>query len=997
VATATGGRHLHTSANSSHQSTLASVSLTRVDVTVRVKVNQLSTGASQRAGIICRYTAASDSKRADLVFDTAGGITAALVSRAGGIESTIVSESTGLTHSTSTYYNIRLQTGITSVRMKVWADGTDQPATWILDGADAAVFASPVAGRVGLFSRREVSNTNANATFDFESFSMVDGPYVRFTGFVESWPTSWADASERQSFARINASGNLRRFANSKALRSAYFLNFTNWPDTVVGYWPMEDGSTATQFSSGIGGRPFPFSGMTPAADSDVLGSDPLPVITGTGRWSFAVPDYPRTSSYSIRFLAKFPQSPASNAQIVSWTTPTGSLVSWQIAVIPGSPDQFRLEGYNAAGTATYVGTSNNFTDSTSGAELTDGRELYFSIDAVQVGTEIDFDIDVRFQPDNAPYTTTTASIVAHVTSQTIGNVATVHHDAPAGFTAGGHTMGHLAVGKEPFGPQTTAVIGYAGDSTSLRLLRFGLGAGVSTIFGDINGTVQGDTIQTMGPQESSSALDQLREIEATENGVLFDGLQGQVTILPRSLRYNRSVSFTLDHDAGQLKEGFQVDRDTQLVRNDVEVRNATGAVATASDPASIAKYGSQTLSVTINAQNDTDATQQAAWRKNLGKNPDRRYSSITLDMHKPANASLFETWLGCDIGYRFQITNLPQTYDVVDLLIDGYTETFNQSFFTVTVNASSAQPYDVWQVEAGVDNRGKVGSSGSSLLMPYDSTTTSLLVATTVADAAQWSTTGEPYDWIVSGERMRVTAMNTNVGAFVNVGTANHANNASVTPGMPAGIGKGDLLLVFCAIRNTAATITTPSGYTALISDGNVALFGKLHTGTESAPTIAFSGGAAGDDTSAQMAAFRYCQLMPVFTASVSNSSAQNIAVPAYLPPRHKVMALWLGWKQDDWTSVAVLHGQEVGEPAATAGNDQGLVWNYSYQAVASERDTSPFVVTGGASAISKGYVVAFATDVQSCTVTRSINGVAKSQTAGTAVALWRPGRVAL
>jgi hypothetical protein len=999
VSTSAGGQQLHTAANSSHQSTLASVSLIRVDVTARIRVNALSTGASQRAGIIFRYTDASNSKRADLVFDTAGGITAAVVSRVAGVESTIASELSSLSHSTSTWYRLRMQTGLTSARVKVWLDGTSEPATWLLDGADSVMLIGPVAGRVGLFSRRDVSNTNSNATFDFDGFSLVDGPIVRFVGFVDSWPTTWTDASERQSLAPITASGHLRRLASARTLRSATHRSLST-SDDLVAYWPMEDGSSSTVFASAVGGSPVVWSGtVSPGADSDVVGSEPLPTIGTTGRVQFPVPSYPASSAWTVQFLIKSTSIPASTAQVMSWSTPGGTIARWQLTVAAGSPDTMRLEGYNAAGAATFVDSSVSMTDGTSSAELFNDRQLFIRATGEQNGANIDLNWSAWYLPDDGSSVTDVSQSTS--VAATIANVTLLSHDANSGWTVD-HTLGHVAVNSTAAavvasGAATSAASGYIGESTDSRLARLATEEHVAVIFGEILGTTSGDTDQTMGPQPAASLLDQFREIEATEAGVLFDGVQGQVTILPRSLRRNHAVNLTLDHDSAHLKAGHQSVWDDQLIRNDIQVTNRSGAVAGAADKPGQAVRGVYGDPVRINAQSDTDATQHAAWRLHLGKTPERRYPALTFELHNPRCTSLTDSWLACDIGSRVNVSNLPNMYsNVADLLIEGYTEHFNQSVWEVTLNCSPAAPWDTYTVEA-TGNRGRVDTAASSLLVGYDSSDTSLLVATTGADSAQWSTTAEPYDWHVSGERMTVTTMDATPTAFVAAGTAAHADNASIVPGLPAGTQEGDLLVVFAAIRSTSAAVGTPTGYTPLMADGNVALFGKYHSGSESAPTVPFTGGAAGDSTSAQMAAFRYVQMSVVYLAASSNAAAQDITIPNYYPPRHRTLGLWLGWKQDDWTSVGTTYTVEIGEPSTTLGSDQGIVWDYDIQALATERPGGFFAVTGGAAAISKGYVVALAGDVQSCTVTRAVNGVAKAQSAGTAVSLWKPGAVTL
>lgn len=77
-----------------------------------------------------------------------------------------------------------------------------------------------------------------------------------------------------------------------------------------------------------------------------------------------------------------------------------------------------------------------------------------------------------------------------------------------------------------------------------------------------------------------------------------------------------------------------------------------------------------------------------------------------------------------------------------------------------------------------------------------------------------------------------------------VNVGTAAHANNISVTPGLYTGNGADDLILNFDALRENAdGTAVTCADYTQLASAASTGsrrftVFGKVHDGAEGNPT---------------------------------------------------------------------------------------------------------------------------------------------------------------
>lgn len=194
----------------------------------------------------------------------------------------------------------------------------------------------------------------------------------------------------------------------------------------------------------------------------------------------------------------------------------------------------------------------------------------------------------------------------------------------------------------------------------------------------------------------------------------------------------------------------------------------------------------------------------------------------------------------------------------------------------------------------------------------------------------------------------------------FVAAGTAAHADNAALDPALPAGWAQNDLLLVLTAIRNTGGGADTPSGYTALVSMGHVKLCGKIAGSSESAPHCTYSG-VAGDSTSAQTAAFRNAQLVTSLFATLTNAAAQNINYPALTVTEQAQLVLFLGWKHDDWTSVATIGGPtEIGDPSTTLGNDQGIVWDYGVYVSPPDIPASSFSVTGGTSEVSKGAVVA-------------------------------------
>lgn len=835
---------------------------------------------------------------------------------------------------------------------------------------------------------------------------------TRAVGFVDALPLSW-DKSERNSYVTLTASGVLRRLAQTVPqkvltqtgpIRSSAYRSFALQPyafttTAAVAYWPCEDESSATEIASGItGGTPMTVTGtVTLAGDSTLPGSGSLITVPSTATSAIAgvVPGYAISTSWAIRAVMKIPTAPAIAQAILRWHT-GGTLTEWQLVLTPGSPATLKLEGYTPALAEQLGDAGVNWVDSTS-AELY-GTWVYYEANATQNGSNIDWSQTFWFGDTGSGTTGTSAS-------DTIGNV----RDIGFGYGWGSAALTDVAIGHIGVSPDTSypsgvtagdILDGFSGETASFRFTRLLSQEKISSV------VLSGGTTIPLGVQQTTSVTNLLQQLEEAEQGRVYDGRTGYLTLLPHEARQNRTVDLTIDKTLYQLDALGQPTDDDQKLQNDVTASRIGGSSARYADTAHIDAGGGAVYatSVSLNLAYDADLPYHAQWRTNLGTVDDLRYPRIDLNFSRAP--SLITSWLTCDIGSRVQVLHPPSTGqpDTIDVHIEGYTETISTREWTVSLNTAPARPWQVFTLED--TSLGRLDTGGSYLLSSYSSSATSMQIATSGYDrnatdpqpaGPQWSTSGS-YDLNIAGERV-TASFSTNAASFVAAGTAAHADNASVTPALPAGVQQGDLLLVFAANRNTAAVISTPTGYTALMASGNVILLGKIHTGTESAPTITFTGTtAAGDTMSAQMAAFRNTQLVTSYVAGQSNGAAQNIAVPIASPVQPRQIILWLGWKQDDWTSVATLSGAtEIGEPATVTGNDQGLVWDYQIQTNPAEVAATSFVVTGGTAQISKGFTIILNGDVQTATVTRAVNGVSKAQTANTAVSLWKPGVLAL
>lgn len=202
----------------------------------------------------------------------------------------------------------------------------------------------------------------------------------------------------------------------------------------------------------------------------------------------------------------------------------------------------------------------------------------------------------------------------------------------------------------------------------------------------------------------------------------------------------------------------------------------------------------------------------------------------------------------------------------------------------------------------------------------------------------------------------------------FVNAGTNATGNNTSVTPGLPAGLAVDDLIVIHASIRSSGTGVPVqPSGWFTLVSFGNVALFGRFYQAADTMPAVAFTGGAAGDDTLGQSAAWRGVSKEAALTLAASatqlNGASLNILYPGLTVPKDRHLVLYSGWMQDDFasTNIAPPTTLAIGSIAtSTAGNDAGQFWRYVIQTTLANVISGSVTITGGTSVISRSILAA-------------------------------------
>jgi hypothetical protein len=814
-----------------------------------------------------------------------------------------------------------------------------------------------------------------------------DAPQEQLTAFVKSARFAYDQTGESCRVV-IKATGRLDGLqqqastvaestdSGSSGLRGAILAS------GPVAYWPMEDGTSATKAASAI-------SGVAAMSRSGTLhfgtgdggpGSDPILDLSesGTsGSLTGTVPTTPSPTSVRFGFVATFPSGAASNDVIqFARVSTAGSIAAWWVNYSHSSPSTQLEIGYSRGDASdSFINDAN--------ATPYDGIAYWYLLELVQDGADIDVVL----------YRNGTALISDTVTSATLGRPTALRATSPGGSQA--PAIGHYAVwvDETPSTADILAAFGispttgeqtsgsYDGEAASDRIQRLCEAANLPVVI------LPGDS-SALGPQGTTSLIQALRDAEAADGGLMHDGgSNGAIVYQPRSARYNAPYALQLN-----IQTSRHVSAGLGAVIDD---RNYTPALTVGQPAGSSATYaavnGVEPATVTLNLADSEDLEQHAAWRVRLSMATDPALDAVPLNLAE--QAELLDAWQSSDrVGFRLGITGMPDQHPTTtaDQFVDGFTASTDGMTLQVDLDAVPASQYEV---------------------MPLD-TETCVLSASVDADDTTWQVHHTappiwrddlPQIWMqCDGERsILATDVATTAITYVSGNTVAHANNGgSLSPSLPASMQAGDLILLFAVIRDTAATVDVPTGYTRLLGSNNMALLGKIHDGSESAPTVTFTGGGANDTTSCAMFAVRGTiqdiDHVMVEWAEWSNPSASGVEFPPLAAPRYDGCIVFYFLQQAaTWTSIASTGYTEVLDSASALGDDQSVAAGYIIQTAAAAITAGSFATTGGSSAVSRALLVAFAPGLQTLTVTRGTP--AASHSAGDQVRVDRIGNLAL
>jgi len=740
------------SANTATFAYLTAATGADMEVTCSGALSAVTTGAAWVHAVVLRMADTSNFYRLHTEFGTGGTISCKIAKVVGGVSTDLTAVvSTGATYTSGTTVNTRARITGSTLQIRAWLASGSEPTTWTCQVDDSALTS---AGMAGLYEWRVGGNTNAGTLICTIDNYRAD--VIRAVTPVPEWPVRW-DQSGRDVTAPINGAGILRRLSQGQgALRSPMYRQLPLWSPAAL--WPLEDGSSATTAASAVTRvGPATCADVTFGADGPPGAASAIQLNSASSTIKGIVTTGPSSTGYSGMFMFKLSALPGLDSTLALYSA-TGTVTQWQI--VSASGGSVKLNGYDSGGSA--VVTAGPIAWGTTDPTQWSAIRLRTTVSGGTVTW------DLAWIQVNEPIISSASGTYAGTAPKLTGWTAT-------GAASTSYSMSFIGPSSLPFTSGTfyNVMNGFSGELAGDRLTRLCDEENIPLAL--IGST---STTASMGAQSPATLLDLLHECEAADQGVLHERGSG-LGYLTRVARHNPTTIMALDFSSGHIAAPPEPTDDDQRLRNQVRLTRTGGSSVTVQDDTSITANGTYLDELTVNLATDGLLTPHAYWRLHLGTLSDLRWPRITLNLAR--NPSLIPTWCQMRIGSRITVANPPSAVAgaSLDLIVEGWTETLTDYGWDVELACSPAAP---WQV-AVFDSSTTLATSQSTTLGASATTTATSLTFSTVNPKDVWSTTNEPYDVLISGERITVTSMAaaTGTGPYTQTATVTRSVNGIV------------------------------------------------------------------------------------------------------------------------------------------------------------------------------------------------------------------------
>lgn len=521
--------------------------------------------------------------------------------------------------------------------------------------------------------------------------------YIRFTGFIDEWPVTWADASTVMADVQITATSRIARLGRGKTLPSIIEVEYLR--DSPDAYYTLgeDTGSLQAGNTSAVVQTPLvvtPFGGGSNA--NLTFGSAPGPSTA-----SLTAALFTRVSATAGAYAAVYPLqgfNPGSDPSILLEAFfLTNQTQEMGIAQVDDTSSVYLALGTSATGklTAKYQGSGVSYTI-TSSATVSDGVWHHAAVRQDTGGG------------------TTTATLFLDGVSAGTATISSSQLSMPRLLAGGGvfnsAFAGNLAHVSAYSGTAVTDAriqqhylagsTGFSGESSGNRVYRLAIYAGV--LDNDIDFETGLSTSIAAQDTAGQQPITLMQDVVATEGGVLFDAGDGLLTFHGRSHRYNAATALTLSVANRELMPGLEPRLDDQDLVNDVSASRTGGVAARVVDTASVAEYGTYREDISLLTTSDNEVFDAASWKVYTASTPQVRVPTCEVELSLLSSAQI-TTLLQREIGDRITLSGLPVQAPApsMDFFIEGWTETVADFTYRISFNLSSASLSGVWQLDS--------------------------------------------------------------------------------------------------------------------------------------------------------------------------------------------------------------------------------------------------------------------------------------------------------
>ena len=253
------------------------------------------------------------------------------------------------------------------------------------------------------------------------------------------------------------------------------------------------------------------------------------------------------------------------------------------------------------------------------------------------------------------------------------------------------------------------AAQGWGGEQAHVRFSRVCAEQGIPK-------TTTATESRICGPQPIADTVGVLRDLEATDHGILYElPTDWGFGYRAGSQRFNLTAAMTVDLSTYRITEGEAADvltpvRNDSRLRNEWTISRPNGSTpVTVRDATSQAVKGKLNDSATVNVNSTQDQTEEAWWRLREGTYNGLRYAGMPLDLAAnnggvDGSPNLLGSWYTVVPGDRIDRTNHPtpeMSSETVSQEIEGYSETITRRSWLASLNVEPFEPWRVQQLTA--------------------------------------------------------------------------------------------------------------------------------------------------------------------------------------------------------------------------------------------------------------------------------------------------------